>query len=1000
MTNGSRLWRSTFHLGLLVLFLASSAGAQPVLAEMDLAGQQILADSLAPPQKSAALLSLYQAEYQTWLEYIERFHDYQPDNSYDILFYYISVDISVDTEYLQGNVLCRFSASEDNLTSIKLNLHHAYAVDSVTGNAGLYQIGNDTLTVTLDRAYALGETAAITIYYQGVPETVGGLKGLRYETHGVDEPIIATLSTPFVAHYWWPCKDGPGDKPDSVYIDITIPDRVIGENQLIAVSNGVLENVITEAGYNTYQWRHRYPIVTYYVMAAISNYEHFQDHYTGLYGEDFPLDYYCFPEGLSDAQAGVERMPEVIAAFSDLFGPYPFREEKYGMTQLGFYGGIENQTNTIQGEFSPAWFMTSVHEFAHQWFGDMITCADWHHGWLNEGFATYAEALWREHDEGIGGYQSEMAANAYYSSGTLYLSDISDPLNIFISIIYSKGAWAVHMLRGVLGDSLFFECLTQYTSAPEFAYGHATTEDLQQLCQTVSGVDLDYFFDQWIYDEYYPEYHWGFGQDPASNRATLTVFQRQGEQGRRPVFTMPIKLLFWFDGGGDTIITVFNNQIEQTFEFEFDRLVDGLTFDTGNWILKGDIRDYFPILTRGSFAYDDANGNGNGHPEPGETQVQMIFTVTNSGMDAYQVNALAKSLDPELVFEDSVSSFGNVLFGEQSSNIGDPLVFSVAPGIDPTLVHVELTLATGDGQFALVDTLRINIGDPQVLVIDDDQGNPLQYEEYYLEVLDSLHTPFVTWGKDTLASPPVDTLTSYPLAVWFTGNARSEVLSATDVDNLRDFLDGGGRLLLTGQDIAQDLANDADSTFLQDYLYTRFIAGLPMILAEGVDGDPISHGHTVPLGGPGGAANQNSPDILQPLDDMAQPVYTYYGSSDVAGIRVATDDYRVVFLGFGCEAIADGLPGYTKRKVVLTKIFNWLHDISSDYTPGDLNNDLSIDPLDVAYLVNYVYRMSDPPAILNAADVNADCTIDPLDVTFLVYYVYLSLGELQPGCAE
>jgi len=153
-----------------------------------------------------------------------------------------------------------------------------------------------------------------------------------------------------------------------------------------------------------------------------------------------------------------------------------------------------------------------VHELAHMWFGDMITCKDWHHGWVNEGFATYSEALWAEYVGGFSAYQNNIATNEYFDGGTLYLQDVSDPFQIFIRIIYYKGAYVLHMLRGVLGDAVFFEILRQYSTDPQLMYSEATTEDFKAVCESVSNMDLTFFFDQWIYDEFYPIYEYDYVQ--------------------------------------------------------------------------------------------------------------------------------------------------------------------------------------------------------------------------------------------------------------------------------------------------------------------------------------------------------------------------------------------------------------------------------------------------------------------------------------------------------
>ncbi len=537
-------------------------------------------------QKSQELLDFYQAEQKTWQEYIHHAKQFQSSSNIDINFYHIDVEISVHTPYIAGNVLTKLNITENNTQIVKLNLFSGFTIDSITGNSNSFIFSNDSIYVTLDQVYQSGDSIDLTIYYRGIPQLAGGYKGLRYETHAGNQPIIATLSTPFLAHYWWPCKDGPGDKPDSVYIDITIPDSSVSGIPLIAVSNGVLENVITHNGKNTFQWRERYPIVPYYVMAAISNYIHFDQTFNVSPLDSFPIDYYVFNEHLSQAQAGVAQLPQAIQLFSDYFGEYPFSNEKYGMTQLGYYGAIENQTNTIQNNMSLSMFDVSVHELAHMWFADMITCETWQHGWINEGFATYSEALWDESIGGFQAYQNNIRNNQYWQGGTLFLQDDSNPFQIFVGIIYSKGAYTLHMLRGVLGDSLFFDCLYNYSTDPNFMYDHASTEDFRAVCESISGMDLNFFFDQWIYDEYYPQYQYSFGQNGSNYSAHVNIKQIQNANGRREVFEMPVQLQFNFTDNSDTLITIWNDQQSQLFHFNFSKQLSTVDFDPDEWILR------------------------------------------------------------------------------------------------------------------------------------------------------------------------------------------------------------------------------------------------------------------------------------------------------------------------------------------------------------------------------------------------------------------------------
>ncbi len=544
----------------------------------------LLATIIANAQKQQALEDLYELEWKTFKEFIRYSEENIPDTNIDVKFYYLDLEIAIDSQYIAGVVNCIFEPVIDGLDHVWLSLNSSLTVDDVSGDVDSFLQSGDSILVNLDGAYGPGDALELVISYHGVPVLAGGYKGLRYETHHGSEPIIATLSTPYLAHYWYPCKDGPSDKPDSVFVDVTIPVKEVNGVEVIAVSNGILENVIDNTTEKTYQWRHRYPIVTYYVMVAISNFVKFSEDYAGIYGEEYPLDYYVFQQDLAGSQAGVEDMPLALDIFSEKFGKYPFSAEKYGMTQLGFYGAIENQTNTITNNMLPSWFSVSVHELGHMWFGDMITCKNWHHAWLNEGFATYSEAVYDEAVYGYEAYLDNMSGNEYWNGGTLYLQNASDTFNVFQSIIYRKGAYVLHMLRGVLGDSIFWDCIYNYSTDTDFMYAQATTEDFQQVCEDVSGEDLDYFFEQWIYDAYYPEYYFNFENHDDS--LAFLIWQVQEQQGRRPLFKMPVEVKLLYEGGGDTVINVWNDEIYQVFTVPVQEAVVMIEIDPEPKILR------------------------------------------------------------------------------------------------------------------------------------------------------------------------------------------------------------------------------------------------------------------------------------------------------------------------------------------------------------------------------------------------------------------------------
>jgi aminopeptidase N len=569
-------------------------------------------------QKREAVKELNELEWKTFKEFIRYSERYIPDTNIDVTFYCLDLDIAIDSPYITGWVCCNFEPMVDGLDQIRLSLNSSLTVNDVMGDVTSFLQTGDSIIIDLDDSYNIGDQLEVIIDYEGVPVLAGGYKGLRYETHHNNEPIIATLSTPYLAHYWYPCKDGPSDKPDSVFVDIEIPVKYVNGIEVMAISNGVFEGIIDNGATKTYMWRHRYPVVPYYVMVAISNYVKFSEDYSGIYGEEYPLDYYVFRQDSAEARQGVEDLPLALDIFSEKFGEYPFSNEKYGMTQLGFYGAIENQTNTIQNSLRPSWYYISVHELGHMWFGDMITCGNWHHGWLNEGFATYSEAVYKEEVNGYEAYLSYVESFEYWNGGTLYLENANDTFNIFQSIIYNKGAYVLHMLRGVLGEVLFWEGIYDYSTHPDLMYGQAETEDLQQVLEDVSGEDLAYFFEQWIYDEYYPHYLYNF--ENMEDSVSFVLWQVQEQYGRRPVFTMPMDVLILFESGADTTIRIWNDEIYQLYSLPTTEAVTMIIPDPEKYILCQ--KTYSPEIPVG--IKESALGTGDIRIYPNPVKEQYI----------------------------------------------------------------------------------------------------------------------------------------------------------------------------------------------------------------------------------------------------------------------------------------------------------------------------------------------------------------------------------------
>ena len=265
---------------------------------------------LGAQTRSAAELHRHY-EMQVWHDLIERQQRHTNDENIDVKFYHLDIEIAIDSSYIRGKVHCHLESVVEGLETLFLDLSQALTVDSISFPCVSYYQEDDKIQIQLNKTYEPGEIIELTIYYQGSPINPGGYKGLVYETHHGNEPVIATLSTPYLAHSWYPCKDGPEDKADSVWIDITIDKREVNGIEMIAVSNGVLEDTVSFGSKKTFKWRHRYPVVTYYVMAAISNYETLTDTYTNDSGEIMPLEYFAFEESSTEI-GGIIKIPEVI----------------------------------------------------------------------------------------------------------------------------------------------------------------------------------------------------------------------------------------------------------------------------------------------------------------------------------------------------------------------------------------------------------------------------------------------------------------------------------------------------------------------------------------------------------------------------------------------------------------------------------------------------------------------------------------------------------------
>ncbi len=309
------------------------------------------------------------------------------NDDYDVIYHRCEWMVDPAQYFISGRVSTFFKPRTSNFQIIHFDFSSALTVDLAiykNGNVS-FQHNNDILSISLPGKIPENQLDSITIYYHGTPPQTG-FGSFDTSSHaGV--PVLWTLSEPYGGSDWWPCKNGLMDKADSIDVLITTP------SIYRAASNGILISEIKTGNTKSYHWKHRYPIATYLICMAVTNYAQYS-HYVPFENSKTEVLNYIYPEDSADAASQTPLIIPVMQLYDTLFGVYPFANEKYGHCQFGWGGGMEHQTFTFVGAF---YFELIAHELAHHWFGDKLTCFSWQDVWLNEGFATYLSGLCYEH---------------------------------------------------------------------------------------------------------------------------------------------------------------------------------------------------------------------------------------------------------------------------------------------------------------------------------------------------------------------------------------------------------------------------------------------------------------------------------------------------------------------------------------------------------------------------------------------------------------------------
>lgn len=555
--------------------------------------------------------------------------------NYDLKYHRLEWQIDPEIYYITGAVTSYFVPVVAGFNEIYFDFSNALTIDSIVYNGvnlAFTQPAVSVLQISFPSILTQSVLDSITIFYQGAPVATSGFGSFIQSSHNNDS-IIWTLSEPYGALDWWPCKQDLNDKIDSIDIIVTTPLK----NRV--ASQGLLVNETIIGSNKIVHWKHRYPIATYLISLAITNYAAYTD-VASLTAGNLNVLNYVYPE---DSAIMVTQSPAIIPVlqlFDTLVGDYPFNTEKYGQAQFGWNGGMEHQTMSSMGDFG---FNLMAHELAHQWFGDMVTCGSWKEIWLNEGFATYMSGLahrelmpnlWRAWREG--------AINLVVSqpNGSVYNPDTTSVIRIFDSrLSYRKGAYLLHMLNWKLGELTFFQGVRNYLNDGNYAYSYAMTDHLKAHLEAVSGQNLTEFFNDWYYGEGHPSYQIGWNQ--IGNNVSFTINQTQSDVSVS-FYEMPVPI--YVKGQGMDTTYVFDHQFSgQVFNVTVPFTIDSVFFDPELFILSSNptVLSLNNILT--------TEGDVSIYPNPSKDIFNIIVTKTKTVISIELFNSIGQLVTPVII---------------------------------------------------------------------------------------------------------------------------------------------------------------------------------------------------------------------------------------------------------------------------------------------------------------------------------------------------------------
>jgi aminopeptidase N len=567
---------------------------------------------------------------------------------YDVHFYQLDLNMTNVSTYLNGTGSIH-ATTKTALDSALFELFPTLNISEIRLNdvpVGFSRMGS---AVKVPINLSANQSFKIDVDYEGTPPTaqtnpLGGSGMTAGSSPSWGNKVVWSLSEPFSAFEWFPCKQSLTDKADSCAVSITVPDTCK------AGSNGILEHITPLGnGQTKYDWKHRHPIDYYLISVAVAKYIEYNV-YANPIGAPNPIliqNYiYDNPATLPNFQSEIDETADFLELFYERYGPYPFEDEKYGHCMAPISGGMEHQTMTSQGFFEKT---LTAHELAHQWWGNNVTCASWCDIWMNEGFASYSEYIMLENlYPGQQGPSMQQVHNNVMSQagGSVWVLDSLNESRIFSGrLTYDKGAGIIHTLRFIINnDDLFFNGLRAFQQA--FKDSTSTGIAFKEFMENYTGISLNDFFNEWYFGEGYPTYSLKWNQ--SGQDVAIEISHTTSKPSITPTFTNPLAIRFARQGQADTVVRfdIHSNQ-DQFSIYNLGQLTGSINIDPSNWIMNqiGTISQD-PNVNVG-FAAISASKEIQVYPNPSQGNVQVknlpnglheMDVLTTSGQLIYTKN--------------------------------------------------------------------------------------------------------------------------------------------------------------------------------------------------------------------------------------------------------------------------------------------------------------------------------------------------------------------------